>query len=189
MLRTLPLLLAASALLGLAACADRPATETASSAAADPMTPAEAAGIVVGEGVPQGEALSTDELVAQADALEGKTVTVEGTVREVCQKAGCWLTLAGADGQTVRVAVPKDEGGVYAFTFPTDASGGRVRLVGQLAVEEESVEDQRHYALDGGATEAEVAAITEPKRALTFTAIGAELADRAAEGAAPADNA
>lgn len=153
----------------------------------DPMTTAEASEVIIGQGVPQGgEALSPDDLVARAGELEGKTVTVEGPVREVCQKAGCWLTLAAADGQTVRVNVPKDESGDYAFTFPTDASGERVRLAGQLAVETESVEDQRHYAEDGGASAAEVAAITEPRRTLVFTAIGAELAD---ESAAPADNA
>ncbi len=116
-------------------------------------------------------------MIARADELDGKTVTVEGTVREVCQQAGCWLSFADAEGRTVRVNVPRDESESYRFTFPKDLSGSTVRLAGQLDVELESVEDQRHYAQDGGATEAEVEAITEPKRTLVLTAIGAEILD------------
>lgn len=168
----------------LAACAGGP--DDAPDTDPNPITPAEASELVIGEGVPQGEALSPDDLVARASELEGKTVTVEGTVREVCQMEGCWLTLAAADGQSVRVNVPKDESGDYLFTFPEDASGERVRFAGQLAVETESVESQRHYAEDGGASADEIAAITEPRRTLVFTAIGAEWAD---ESGASADNA
>ena len=105
----------------------------------------------------------------------GKTVVVEGVAREVCQMEGCWLTLADAEGQTVRVSVPRGESGGYVYTFPTDASGQTVRLAGQLAVETESVESQRHYATDGGASPDEVEAITEPQQTLVFTAIGAEV--------------
>ena len=163
----------------LAACADGPdATPDAASVsdtpdAVDRVVTDDA--VLVGEAVPNGEALSADELIAQAGSLDGKTVTVEGTVREVCQMEGCWLTLADADGRTVRIAVPRGEGG-YEFTFPKDAGGREARIFGPLAVEEESVESQRHYAEDGGATADEIAAITEPKRTVTLTALGAQLA-------------
>ena len=151
--------------LVLAACT----VETAPPAAG----PAE----TVGGAVPVGLALTPDLLVARADALDGEDVVVEGTPREVCQKAGCWLTLADADGRTVRVVVPKDEAGAYAFTFPTDASGERYRIAGRFAVETASVDEQRHYAEDAGASAGEVAAITEPERSLVLTATGAERLD------------
>lgn len=128
----------------------------------------------LGETVPGGVGLTAGDLVAQADALDGQDVVVEGTPREVCQMKGCWLTLADADGQTVRVVVPKDEAGDYVFTFPTDASGEPYRIAGRLAVETASVEEQRHYAEDGGASADEIAAITEPERSLVLTASGAE---------------
>ena len=169
-------------LLLLAACAgepDAPATDPTT------MSEADAASVAVGDAVPIGEAITPDELIARADELDGKTVTVEGTVREVCQQAGCWLTFADAEGRTVRVNVPRDESESYRFTFPKDLSGSTVRLAGQLDVELESVEDQRHYARDGGASEAEVAAITEPKRTLVLTAIGAEVLDTPPSDAAP----
>ena len=167
----------------LAACADGPDAApdaTASGPDAVEQTTATNGAVLVGEAVPGGEALSSDELIAQADALDGQTVTVEGTVREVCRMEGCWLTLADAEGRTVRVAVPRGGDG-YDFTFPKDASGRQARIFGPLAVETESVEDQRHFAEDGGASPEEVAAITEPRRTLVLTAHGAELA--------PADNA
>ncbi|MDT0630350.1 DUF4920 domain-containing protein [Rubrivirga sp. S365] len=154
--------------LWLAACADAPAPP-AEGGAADV--------VLVGAAVPGGAALSAGDLIVQADALDGQDVVVEGEPREVCQKMGCWLTLAGADGQTVRVVVPKDEAGAYVFTFPTDASGDRYRIAGRLAVETASVEEQRHYAEDGGADAEALAAITEPERSLVLTATGAERLD------------
>ena len=125
--------------------------------------------------VPGGQALSPDELIADADAFAGKSVTVEGTVREVCQNAGCWLTLADGQGRTVRVEVPRDDNGTYEYTFPTDVDGATVRLIGMLEVTTESVEDQRHYLEDGGATAEELEAITEPRQTLVLTALGAEV--------------
>lgn len=172
-------------LLLLAACAggsDQPAEAAPEAGLAEPAT------VALGDAVPDGAALSPDELIADADEYAGKTVVVEGVAREVCQKAGCWLTLADAEGRTVRVSVPHGEDG-YPFTFPEDVSGQTVRVAGMLEVETVSVEDQRHYAEDGGASEEELAAITEPKRTLVLTALGAELAgpdDAPTGGVAPA---
>ena len=175
------LLLLPALALALAACADAPAPEAA------PPPTERASASAVGGLVPEGEALTTDELIAEADAYDGKTVLVEGSVREVCQMAGCWLALADAQGRAVRVQVPRDESESYVFTFPKDISGATVRIAGTLDVEEESVADQRHYAEDGGASEAEVAAITEPKRTLVLTADGAEILTPASTPAPEAD--
>ncbi|PAP75164.1 DUF4920 domain-containing protein [Rubrivirga marina] len=173
------------ALLGLGACADpaeAPADDATEAGVAEPSD------VAFGETVPDGAALSPDELIANPDAYAGKTVVVEGVAREVCQMAGCWLTFSNDAGQTVRVNVPRDETESYVFTFPKDVSGQTVRVAGTLEVETTSVEDQRHYAEDGGASEDEVAAITEPKQTLVLTALGAELAEAAdrAPGTAPA---
>ncbi len=60
----------------------------------------------------------------------------------------------------------------YGFFMPKDISGKEIIAEGKAYVEEMSVEDQRHYAEDGGATPEEIAAITEPKRTLAFEAHG-----------------
>ncbi len=154
-------------------------------ACADPADPGAAAGtsapapevgaLALGEAVPSGEAITPAELISGAGEYAGQEVLVEGTAREVCQMAGCWLTFADGSGQTVRINVPRDESESYVFTFPKDASGQTVRVLGTLAVDTESVEDQRHYAQDGGATAAEIEAITAPKRTLVLTAVGAHV--------------
>ena len=173
-------LLALALLLPLAACADADAPDTSASGETSQPAPDDLGAVRMGDTVPDGEALTPDELIAGAGDYAGKTVLVEGVAREVCQMEGCWLTLADDEGRTVRVSVPRDDAGSYVYTFPTDAGGQTVRLAGQLSVETESVEDQRHYAADGGASPDEVAAITEPSQTLVFTAIGAEVVGPAA---------
>jgi len=161
-------------LLALAACsdvADSPSivseTDTASSTAEM---------VLVGEALPAGDALTADALVAQASDLNGETVLVEGEIEKVCQQAGCWLTFVTDDNQSIRVAVPRDDEDNYVFTFPKDVAGQTVRVAGTFTVEEESVDILRHYAEDEGASDEEVAAITEPRLTLALEASGAELA-------------
>lgn len=126
--------------------------------------------------------VSADDLATRADEFDGQQVAVEGTVREVCQMKGCWLTLDNAAGETIRVAVPKDADGEYLYTFPMDTAGRPARLAGTVTVEDTDVETLRHLAEDGGQDAAAVAAITAPERTIVLTASGA-----AFESAMPAD--
>lgn len=166
--------------LALAACApdpdDAPAAEgpPAEQASTEFAT---TGAVTVGEPI-EGAlvVLTADELAAQAAEFDGQEVTVEGDVSAVCQQKGCWLTFATASGEPFRVSVPKDEAGEYVYTFPTDVAGRHARVAGTFSVEEESVEMLRHLAEDAGQSAEEVAAITEPKRTLSLTASGAELA-------------
>lgn len=177
-------LLALLLLVPLAACADD-ATADATAASGETSMPApdDLGAVRMGDTVPDGAALTPAELIAGAGEYAGQTVVVEGVAREVCQMKGCWLTLADDQGRTVRVDVARDGSDTYVYTFPTDAGGQTVRLAGMLAVETESVEDQRHYAADGGASADEVEAITEPRQVLVFTAMGAEVVRDAAQDA------
>ncbi|MCG2420026.1 DUF4920 domain-containing protein [Aequorivita sp. F47161] len=102
------------------------------------------------------------------DLQIGDTINVKFAtqVKEVCQKKGCWMKVdMGEDEAMVRF---KD----YGFFMPKDISGKEIIAEGKAYVEEMSVEDQRHYAEDGGATAEEIAAITEIKRTLAFEAHG-----------------
>jgi hypothetical protein len=63
----------------------------------------------------------------------------------------------------------------YAFFVPTDnamMAGKEVIMQGTAKFATISVEDQKHYAEDGGATKAEMDAIKEPKNEITFEANG-----------------
>jgi hypothetical protein len=171
----LVLLLAPS--LALAACADDAGEQPADDAA----VPAEVgASETVGAAPDAGAVLPAADVIARADELNGQTIRVEGEVAEVCQMAGCWLTFQNEAGVSFRVAVPRNDDGGYAFTFPRDAAGSRVLVQGTLDVTETDVATRQHLAEDAGATPEEVAAITEPERTVVLNATGARV-ERAVE--------
>jgi len=62
--------------------------------------------------------------------------------------------------------------------MPKDIAGEEVIVNGMAYIKEVSVDEQRHYAEDKGATKEEVEAITEPKRTYSFEADGVLLADK-----------
>lgn len=95
------------------------------------------------------DAVPVQAVVAEPEPYLGQTVKIEGVAREVCQMAGCWLTLDAGDGRYVRVNVARKDDGGYAFTVPKDISGRRVVVVGTLALETLSPETAAHLAEDG----------------------------------------
>lgn len=97
-------------------------------------------------------------------------MVIKGVIKEVCSKKGCWMRLPLTDEEDLMVRF-KD----YGFFVPTDASG-EVIIKGQAFKTQTSVPDLRHYAQDAAATEAEIAAITEPKNTHSFIAEGVLIA-------------
>ncbi|MFD2828737.1 DUF4920 domain-containing protein [Leeuwenhoekiella polynyae] len=97
-------------------------------------------------------------------------VTFEGSVEEVCQAKGCWMTVDVGAADPVMVKF-KD----YGFFVPKDLIEKKVVVHGEAFISETSVEEQQHYAEDGGKSEAEIAAITLPKKTLGFTASGVKI--------------
>lgn len=97
-------------------------------------------------------------------------MVIKGVIKEVCSKKGCWMRLQLNDEEDLMVRF-KD----YGFFVPTDASG-EVIIKGQAFKTQISIADLRHYAQDAAATEAEIAAITEPKNTYSFIAEGVLIA-------------
>ncbi|MBO0321954.1 DUF4920 domain-containing protein [Muricauda sp. CAU 1633] len=95
-----------------------------------------------------------------------------GTIKEVCQVKGCWMNITLDSGDEVFVRF-KD----YGFFVPTDATEKTVFMNGLAFLEEMSVEDQKHYAKDSGASEEEIAQIKEPAHILRFEADGVLIKD------------
>ncbi|HET8886765.1 MAG TPA: DUF4920 domain-containing protein [Salinimicrobium sp.] len=123
-----------------------------------------------------GEKMDTTNVLSMAEMEEryknlpiGDTINVkyETTVKEVCKKKGCWMIMENGESDDVMVKF-KD----YAFFVPKDIDSSKVIISGKAYVTEMSVEDRQHYAEDGGKSEAEIAAITEPKKTLSFLADG-----------------
>lgn len=107
--------------------------------------------------------------MAKNDTLQTKFVA---KVKEVCKAKGCWMKLELADGEEAMVRF-KD----YGFFMPMDIEGQEVVVSGLAFVEAMSIEEQKHYAEDGGATAEELAKITAPKKTYGFEANGVLLKD------------
>lgn len=127
------------------------------------------------EVTPEG-AVPVQAVVAEAGKYDQQNVKIEGVVSEVCQNAGCWLTLQADDAASIRIFVDKEEGGAYKFTFPTDISGRRVIVAGYLEAQTLDADTQRHLDEDDGLSQEEIAARTyTDKQELQLTATGALL--------------
>ena len=100
---------------------------------------------------------------------EGSPITTQlsGKIIEVCQAKGCWMNVVLDNGSEVFVKF-KD----YGFFVPKDAAGDTVVMQGEVTLEELSVEAQKHYAKDKGASEGELELILRPKKTLKFIADG-----------------
>ncbi len=122
-----------------------------------------------------GDVITDEAVMSKAEMAEkfhnlkpGDTLDLKfsSEVKEVCQKKGCWMKLdLGGEEAMVRF---KD----YGFFMPKDIAGQEIIVAGKAYVEEMSVEDQQHYAEDGGKTPEEIAEITEPKITYAFEANG-----------------
>ncbi len=120
------------------------------------------------------EIIATSQMIEQVNengTFEGK---ISGEIKEVCTKKGCWLTMDLPNGESMRVTF-KD----YGFFVPTTSQGYPIVLDGVAVLTETDVKTLRHYAEDEGKSAEEVAAITEPKREITFEAVGVEIKDKA----------
>jgi hypothetical protein len=109
-------------------------------------------------------------MYSEAELLDTVTTTLSGTVNEVCQAKGCWMTLAVADDQEMMVKF-RD----YAFFVPKDLGSEEVVLHGKAYYQVTPVDELRHYAEDAGKSPEEIAAITEPKQELRFLADGVQV--------------
>jgi len=108
------------------------------------------AGKIIQRGAPisKREAVALDKVLAEPDANAGKTVIVDGRVRAVCAKKGCWMELAASekkDAPACRVRF-KD----YGFFVPTDAAGTSARVEGVVQVRNIPAGEVAHYESEGG---------------------------------------
>jgi len=129
-----------------------------------------------------GKEIVADDAIASKSMLShyvdmkaGDSIPTKVTlkVKEVCQAKGCWMTADLGEGNEVMVKF-KD----YGFFMPKNIAEHEVIVNGLAFVEEVSVDEQRHYAEDKGATKEEIEVITEPKRTFSFLADGVLLVEK-----------
>jgi hypothetical protein len=114
-----------------------------------------------GDRISDKNALSKEEMLAKFDKLsQGDTIDVKfkSKIKEVCKEKGCWMSLDLANNKEVFVKF-KD----YAFFVPKNAGDEEVIISGKAYVSMETVEDLKHYAKDGGKSQAAIDSIIAPK--------------------------
>ncbi len=129
----------------------------------------EAAGFF-GDTISMEGAITFDDILGQLESQDSVASKVVGTVAEVCQAKGCWMTLTQENKPSMMVRF-KD----YGFFVPKDISGRQVVMEGYAYRELTPVDELRHYAEDAGKSAEEIAAITEPKEEFKFLASGVVL--------------
>ena len=115
---------------------------------------------------PEG-AVPVNELMASLKGKDSLKIKLTGTIEEVCQKKGCWMTLGMGDGKNMRVSF-KD----YAFFMPKDAAGKTVTIEGYAYNDTIPVAQLKHYAEDAKKSKEEIAQITQPEVSISFEANG-----------------
>ncbi|MFK7922349.1 MAG: DUF4920 domain-containing protein [Bacteroidia bacterium] len=113
-------------------------------------------------------AMPVADLQAAVTETGSMDIKIAGPVEAACQAKGCWMTMPLADGTNMRVRF-KD----YGFFVPKDSKGKTAIVEGRAYTDTTSVDDLRHYAVDGGMSEEEAAAkYNEPKIEIAFEATG-----------------
>lgn len=123
-----------------------------------------------GDKIVADKALSKEEMLKKYKGLKaGDTIAVKfkSKIKDVCQKKGCWMAMQLPNEKQTFVKF-KD----YAFFVPLNAADQEAIVSGKAFISETSVAQLRHYAKDGGKSEAEISKITEPKIEYKFLADG-----------------
>lgn len=117
----------ALAIFVLAGCSETAEVESASSPAVT-----FASYDVFGADFDQADNVPVQQVAANPADYLGEPVKVSGTITEVCQGTGCWMTLQVSDAQLVRIVMPRDENNAYLFTLDKGMAGRRAIVQGTL---------------------------------------------------------
>lgn len=156
------------------------ATFTATFTSAGPAAAGDAGCTTYGAGVTLESATPVAALAAAPEEWAGKTVRVEGEVREVCPLAGCWLSIvAEAAGAPLRVKVEDGE-----IVLPLSARGRRAAAQGTVVVDDMSREQyarwMEHLADERGEAFDPATVGDGPYRRVEVRAAGVEICPPAA---------
>ena len=109
-----------------------------------------------------------DDLIKKFNAVENKLILVEGVVRRVCKKKGCWMVLQDKK-YAVRVTFKN-----YSFFVPQKLINTSVLVQGRLIRKHYSVAEQKHYLEDEEASQERIDSVKTPKVSWQLIATGLE---------------
>ncbi|WP_194849986.1 DUF4920 domain-containing protein [Nonlabens antarcticus] len=154
--------------LSLISC--RNTTDTDETPALNEEQLEEVAYLSYGNDIKAEKAISSEELAelyANLKPNDTLNVKVKSSINEVCTNKGCWIKIP-AGSESARVTF-KD----YGFFLPKNSQGKEVVLEGRAFKSVTSIEDLKHFAMDGGKSKEEIDGITKEEVTLSFEATGA----------------
>lgn len=115
-----------------------------------------------GEPLTGTDTVKISQLLSSPDDYLDKVVRVEGLVTGVCEKRGCWLSIASEEEEFKEIRVKVDDG---VIVFPLEAKGKHAIAEGVFEKIELSMEQtlkyREHHAQEHG-EEFDPATVTEP---------------------------
>jgi hypothetical protein len=120
-----------------------------------------------GEIIAADDAIDVAVIPAKLETTPSFNTKIKAKVLYVCPKKGCWLKIAVNDSTEAFVKM-KD----YAFFTPVAIKGKTVVIDAVASIKTTPVSELRHYAEDAKKSQEEIAAITEPKKEISFLANG-----------------
>jgi hypothetical protein len=120
-----------------------------------------------GEIITADDAFDVAVVPAKLETTPSFNTKIKAKVLDVCPKKGCWLKIAVNDSTEAFVKM-KD----YAFFTPVAIKGKTVVIDAVASIKTTPVNELRHYAEDAKKSQEEIAAITEPKKEISFLANG-----------------
>ena len=78
-------------------------------------------------------------LLDNPEPYVNKTITVQGRVADVCQKAGCWMVIADGD-KTMRIRMAK-----HAFSVAKDGTGSTCQVQGEVVTRKVEASQVAHF--------------------------------------------
>ncbi len=123
-----------------------------------------------GDSITADGALTKEQMIAKYNTMNaGDTIEVKfkSTVKEVCQKKGCWMNLELGENKESFVRFKH-----YGFFMPKNAAGSQAIVQGKAFVSIETIDELKHYAKDAGKSKAAIDSIKSSKTNYSFTANG-----------------
>lgn len=120
-----------------------------------------------GDTITEDKAVNSNELMNVMASSDSSNVKFTTTIKEVCQKKGCWMDVDMGNGKLMTVKF-KD----YGFFVPKDAAGKTAVMEGWCFKEIQTVDWLKHKAEDAGKSKEEIDAITQSDTSFTFLASG-----------------
>ncbi len=105
------------------------------------------------------------DLMKEPSANNEKTILLKGSVAEVCQSMGCWMTMTEGNN-TVRIKT------LHEFFLPKDIAGRNAIVSGKFKVTEITEEQAKHYLEESKNPSMKPEDIKGPQKAYEIEATG-----------------